>query len=242
MGWNGSDNKAGATVPAARTRKNTGGGVRKGLLAGLIVIGLLVASILLFVGNDPVEKLPLPTKSSANKSSQIATSKPSVPNKAVERKANVAPREKTDAEKMAEKIAYYERVFPTNMPPAIQAIVRLLKNPPKGPTIEYKLEYPFLKHSCERQVVNILCATPGSYFVMRPDFDAQFDHDFAESLADPLVQEEGDSDEVKLMKRNIEDIKHSIGRYCEARKQAAQRSDERVCRFALRSWTVQAQP
>ena len=124
------------------------------------------------------------------------------------------PREKTDEEKRQEKIAYYESIFGTNMPPAILALVRKLKNPPKGPEIQYRLEYPFLRHPAERRVANILFAQPGSYFVMRPNFGPDFDQDFINSLVDKLEPEDGDTDEVKVIKRNIEAAKHDLAEIC----------------------------
>lgn len=112
-----------------------------------------------------------------------------------------------------EEIAYLESKYGENMPDGLKARLYFLKHPPKR---KFKVKSPFhyFKHHSERQIASLASAKPGAYFLLRPEFGARFNDDFAMASAEPIVVENGDTDDIRLVKESVEALKKEISEIC----------------------------
>jgi len=216
MAWNKPIDKK--VESGKKVERRGGGGERnlssssfnyKALIAGLVVVLVGGLVVWLFSGG---EKRPTRATKETSAPTQIAEQRPA-PAPKVDQEESAAPHEKTEAEIRAEKIAFYERAYGADMPPAIKAVVYYLKNPPKQ---EYKVRVPydFMRHPCEQQVASLMSVEPGTYFVINPNYGKEFDDDFTKAFVDGTTVNADDSEEVRLIKENVSKTMQDLARIC----------------------------
>ena len=116
-------------------------------------------------------------------------------------------------EKRLREIREIEDHFGTNMPAGLKTHLYYLKNPPKV-SMQAKSPNDFFKHTSERQIAGTVFVDPGTFFLVQPTFDAQFDQDFINAMLDKIEVEDGDSDEVREKKRQMTELKKEIAAIC----------------------------
>ena len=100
-----------------------------------------------------------------------------------------------------------------NIPDNYKAIVYFLENPPKK-KFKARGTHSYLRHPSERQIAGVVLTEPGTYFVMKPEFDSAFDRDFVNALLDKNEPNDDDSEEIVMVKNEIREIKKEISEIC----------------------------
>ena len=204
MAWNrSSEDAAGRRVNVDATSSSR----HWWYIAGTIVIlGAAVAAWWLW----PDASAPVAEKGDGKAERRIREVKPVAAPKA---KPVEAPHEPTDEEKRLAKIKYFEDRFGTNMPIAIRTLVDNLKRPPKASS-KIAGRFDFLKHSAERDIASILSVEPGTYYVIKPVFGANFNKDFLKSIEEPTEIAEDDSSDIRLIKESVNAAKKELVETC----------------------------
>lgn len=212
MAWNGSADKGEATSrrlnkknSPLNKRQDAASPIKKGLLAGTVVVigGGLAAW--LFMGGEEGER----DERGETRSSRIAEVKPQIAtNKVAEQEApkRKPVTEMTDEEKLADIRAKYGNNIPENL----KRTVYFLENPPKR---EFKApERPshVFKRRSEREIAEFLMVEPGTWMLLKPQFNDSFDQDFAASLNEAITFDKDDSDFQRELKQAVIDSKAEI--------------------------------
>jgi len=193
MSWNGS-------VETAKTEK--GGGVRHRVkrplfwwLLSVFFVALVVVIWLFIPSQDAKPKEVV----EFTYTSQIKTVKPAVP---------------TNVEVIAERKKYWEvPASQTNGFTAVQQRRWIYENRQKpGYTnttalTEAPPEYAIFSHHSENIIASYLTMEPGETLVGTPRYGKAFTKDFLESLKEPIIVKQDDSEYVKSLKRQMNETK-----------------------------------
>jgi len=220
MAWNGSNRENAKARGEGERRK---GKFRSSTSASNINYKALAAGLVVVLGGGIAVYFMLGRTSPSGEGdvsvgarpARIAEARPQVvTNRQIVAEAEPEkPREKTEEEVRAEKIAYFERVFGADMPPAIKAVVYYLKHPPKQ---NFKVNVPFdyLRHPSEQQVASLMAVEPGTYFVINPNYGQDFDDDFATASQNGTEVGKDDGDEIRVVKENVAAVMKDLARIC----------------------------
>ena len=115
--------------------------------------------------------------------------------------------------KREQKLKEIRDKYGDNIPDNYKAIVYFLENPPKK-KFKARGTHSYLRHPSERQIAGVVLTEPGTYFVMKPEFDSAFDRDFVNALLDKNEPNDDDSEEVIMVKNEIREIKKEISEIC----------------------------
>ena len=193
MSWN----KPSSAHPPPK-KKSAPPSLRRGLIAGLVIIALGALGLYLFSNGEA-------TSSSLQKTDR-GRIKEVTPAAAP---TNAAPVVKTRKEIDEDFIRKVTERYGTNMPPGLKAYVHHLKNPPKH-KVKAMRRFPFLQHSSERSIADLLSAEPGEFFLVQPEYGATFDQDFANALVDKIEIKDEDGAETRSVKEFVTNAKKEI--------------------------------
>lgn len=104
-------------------------------------------------------------------------------------------------------------LYGDNIPENLKPVVYFLEHPPKQ-VFKVKSNLSYFRHPSERKIAGVAFAEPGSYFVVKPEFDEAFNKDFINALVDKIEINEDDSDEVKVGKSAMTELKKEIADIC----------------------------
>ena len=179
--------------------------VIRSAVAGLIVVALAGALYLVISkdkAEEPVEEI--------KKSELIKEVQPAIVQKPVVEEAKVLTKE----EKIQKEISDLERLYAgKEMPQGVKTHLYYLKHPskvslrPSGP-------HDYLRHASEREIAGVVLVEPGTFFAVEPEFGESFDNDFAAALVDRVDISKDDSEEVRQVKNEVEQLKHDIAKMC----------------------------
>lgn len=180
----------------------------RGILAGVCVVALAVGA---WWWISSCEETPPPTE----KPSKPKVVKPQPIKSAKPAPAPVATPKKplTKAEKDAALLKEIRDKFGDNIPESLKATVYFLEHPPQK-TFKVRSNADFLRHTSERQLAGVALVEPGTFFVMKPEFDESFDQDFLNALVDKIDINDDDSDETRAIKEGVTDLKREIAEIC----------------------------
>ena len=175
-------------------------------LAVAIVAALGTALWWLFRGDAHKVK---PPSSPSLRPRPIAT----VTNPPVARSAAVpAPRARRKLTR-EEKLKEIRDRYGDNIPDYYKPVVYFLEHPPHK-TFKAESTHPYLRHPSERQIAGVVLTEPGTYFVMKPEFNESFDRDFMTALIDKIEINDDDDDDVKAVKKATTEAKKEIAEIC----------------------------
>ena len=194
----------------------------------LIAAGTIVIGAILFIALSSKEKKTevVPQKQTPKKEVKVETPKPIIP------KTNATPVKVLS--KREQKLKEIRDKYGDNIPDNYKAIVYFLENPPQK-RFKAKGTHSYLRHPSERQIAGVVLVEPGTYFVIKPEFDASFDRDFVNALLDKNEPNEDDSEEVRMVKKEISEIKKEISDACrkEGRKPSEVLNDHAAAMYEL---------
>ena len=104
-------------------------------------------------------------------------------------------------------------LYGDDIPENLKPVVYFLEHPPKQ-VFKVKSNLSYFRHPSERKIAGVAFAEPGSYFVVKPEFDEAFNKDFINALVDKIEISEDDSDEVKAGKSAMTELKKEIADIC----------------------------
>ena len=104
-------------------------------------------------------------------------------------------------------------LYGDNIPENLKPVVYFLEHPPKQ-VFKVKSNLSYFRHPSERKIAGVAFAEPGSYFVVKPEFDEAFNKDFINALVDKIEISNDDSDEVKAGKSAMTELKKEIADIC----------------------------
>lgn len=196
MSWNkpSSDSQS-----AARKAPKASPSLVRGVVAGLVVAVLGIAAFFVFNGKSAKPKV----EKSVKKPAQIEEVKPAantntVVEKLAENKGWQPPKGAYKDEKGNWRHPGGAMVYdPTKCKPAVS-----LRDPDER-------VLPF-HHRSEKEIARLLMLEPGRPLFGSRRYDARFEQDFMESLKEPIVISETDSNEDKELKRLVKETKIEI--------------------------------
>ena len=104
-------------------------------------------------------------------------------------------------------------LYGDDIPENLKPVVYFLEHPPKQ-VFKVKSTLSYFRHPSERQIAGVAFAEPGSYFVVKPEFDEAFNKDFINALVDKIEVNDDDSEDVKAGKAAMTDLKKEIADIC----------------------------
>ena len=197
MGWNGSGQKGAAPAQPKVTAKKPS--PIRGLIAGGAVVALVVVAYFVFFSGTEKPKVEKSDKERGLIKEVTPAAAPT----------NAAPVVKTRKEIDEDFIKKVTERYGTNMPPGLKAYVHHLKNPPKH-KVKAMRRFPFLQHSSERSIADLLSAEPGEFFLVQPEYGATFDQDFANAMLDKIEIKDEDDAETRSVKEFVTNAKKEI--------------------------------
>jgi len=228
MAWNGSADKGEATsrrlnktnsplnkrqdAPLLPSLRDAFGGgysspIKKGLLAGLIVVigGGLAAWF--FMGGESGETADAGGRG-ATRPTAIAEVAPAIVTNAVVAEEAVA--------KVAEKPVPYWKLPTTNgLDEAQIRKWKFMHEPPPHYTNDVAFhrpppEWAIFKHRSENELALLMTLEPGMTLVGTPIYGDAMRNDFLKSCEEPILAEEGDTEEQRQLKKEMNEIKIEI--------------------------------
>ena len=132
---------------------------------------------------------------------------------------NVPPKDSAEVQltKRERDLKQIRDLYGDNIPDNLKPVVYFLEHPPKR-VFKVKSTLSYFRHPSERKIAGVAFAEPGSYFVVKPEFDEAFNKDFINALVDKIEINDDDSDEVKAGKSAMTELKKEIADIC--RKEA----------------------
>ena len=211
MAWNGSNGNNTNVTSAA---KRPVGGAKKspsivrGAFAALAVVALAAGAWLLVSRNGGAPAEPDEDKRPATKQD----AEPRRPSTPVVAPAEQKPEEKPVSER-EKRLKYYRDKYGDNIPENLKPVVYFLEHPPQK-TFKVQGDTPYLRHPSERHIAGLVLKEPGTFFVMKPEYGESFDKDFINALVDKIEIYDDDPEDVKRMKREVEEVKKEIASIC----------------------------
>ena len=211
MAWNGSNGKntngtSAAKRPVDGAKKSPS--IVRGAFAALAVVALAAGAWLLVSRNGGAPAEPDEDKRPVTKQD----AEPRRPSTPVVAPAEQKPEEKPVSER-EKRLKYYRDKYGDNIPENLKPVVYFLEHPPQK-TFKVQGDTPYLRHPSERHIAGLVLKEPGTFFVMKPEYGESFDKDFINALVDKIEIYDDDPEDVKRMKREVEEVKKEIAAIC----------------------------
>ena len=172
---------------------------------------VIVCSIIFFVARDS-ETVSSVDESKVSSKAIIPETSPAPNRQSYNNASSEMPVEK-QLSKREQDLKQIRDLYGDNIPDNLKAVVYFLEHPPKR-VFKVKNSQSYFRHPSERKIASVAFAEPGSYFVVKPEFDEAFNQDFVNALVDKIEINVDDTDEVKAGKMAMTELKKEIADIC----------------------------
>jgi len=192
VSWNGS---GGAARPPIAPKKSSPSALR-GLIAGAVVVAIAAVAYFVLTGDNSEPKAKVEKKASAIKE---VTPAPAPKPKVAPAKPAVDP--KARPTKVGECVNGYVLLPSGRLHRRLGVITNNMNS------AQSKMPYEVFDFHCENEIACMLTLPPGENLVGTPVYNGRFKKEFLESLKQPIIIEETDSDYVKDIKKQVRETK-----------------------------------